>query len=291
MINNQRLSITTGSLDRLEPLKRSLATWLDSPVPDEIVIVDWGNEIPLHESLRMFEDSRIVIARAEDQRYWLNSKCHNLELQLASGEQLLRLDNDYLLKPTFFERHLLKEGCFFCGNWKTVPVEMDDKRNLAGALYAHVSDVLAINGYNERLIHYGCDDDDLYDRLAEGGLRRLDMDLSTLDHIPHSDNRRYARLEIAPKLPRPMSGTPQQVRDKIDSRIKYNLTQMSKAIASSSPWTTNDRMSRWHMKEISPRRLLCREIAKNDSPHQLTYIEAVSEREMGISMPSSPRKA
>jgi hypothetical protein len=290
MINNQRLSITTGSLDRLEPLKRSLATWLDSPVPDEIVIVDWGNEIPLQESLEEFKDPRIIIARAEDQRYWQNSKCHNLELQLASGEQLLRLDNDYLLKPTFFERHMLKKGCFFCGNWKTVPIEMDDKRNLAGALYAYKSDVLAINGYNERLIHYGCDDDDLYDRLTGRGLKRQDMDLSTLDHIPHPDYRRYARLEIAPRLPRPMASTPSQVRNKIDSRIKYNLTQMSKAIASCSPWTTNDHMTIWQIEKTSPRCLWCKEIAKDEIRGSLDYIEAIPEHEMGISMPNNPRK-
>ena len=274
MINNQRLSITTGSLDRLKPLKLSLATWLDSPVPDEIVIVDWGNEIPLRESLAEFDDPRIIIARAEEQRYWQNSKCHNLELQLASSEQFLRLDNDYLLKPTFFDRHELKKGYFFSGNWKNVPIEVDDKRNLAGALYSYRSDVFAINGYNERLIHYGCDDDDLYDRLVAGGLKRYDIDLSTLDHIPHSDRQRYAKLEIAPKLPCPMASAPQQVKDGIDSRIKYNLTQMSKAIASNSPWTANDQMTKWQIEETSSRRLVCRELTKNKNNPSLTYIDS-----------------
>ena len=85
MIDGQRLSIATGSLNRLEHLKQSLSTWLIAPEPDEIVVVDWGNEIPLQESLREFNDSRIVIARAEGQRHWQMSKVNNLELLLASA--------------------------------------------------------------------------------------------------------------------------------------------------------------------------------------------------------------
>ena len=290
MIDGQRLSINTGSLDRLEPLKRSLATWLASPVPDEIVIVDWGNKIPLQESLSGFDDPRIIIARAENQRYWRNSKCHNLALQLTSGERLLRLDNDYLLKPTFFERHVLKDGCFFCGNWKNIPIEMDDKRNLAGAIYARVDDVLAVNGYNERLIHYGCEDDDLYDRLAARGVMRYDIDLSTMDHIPHPDHQRYEKLEIAPRLPHPIDNTPSQIQSRIASRIKYNLTQMSRAISSTAPWSAEDRMTHWQVEETSTRRLLCREITKPSVNTQLTYTEAIPEDELGLRMPGHPKK-
>ena len=87
MINGQRLTLTTGSLDRLEHLRKSLATWLAHPEPDEIVIVDWDNEVPLLRSLSDFTDPRIIVARAEGQKYWHNSKCHNLELQLATGSK------------------------------------------------------------------------------------------------------------------------------------------------------------------------------------------------------------
>ena len=256
MIDGQRLSITTGSLDRLEHLRRSLPTWLASPVPDEIVVVDWGNKIPLQESLRDFDDPRLVIARTE-QEHWQNSKCHNLELQLASCPRILRLDNDCLLKPNFFERHPLRESCFFAGNWQPIPTE--DSRNLAGTLYIHTADVLAINGYNERLVYYGNEDDDLYDRLIAGGLRRLDIDLTTLEHIPHSDQQRYARLKIDPELQRQTSNPQSQTRDEIASAIKYNLIQMSRTIALNSPWTSKDHMTWWQIEETSPNHLICKE--------------------------------
>ena len=195
MVNGQRLTLTTGSLDRLEHLQRSLATWLKHLELDEVIVVDWGNEVPLLQCLNTFTDPRVVVARAEGQEHWHNSKCHNLELQLASGEQVLRLDSDYLLGPNFFRRHELRSGCFFAGNWQQVAAS-DDKRHLSGAVYAYKSDLLAVNGYNERLRHYGREDDDLYDRLVARGLKRVDLDLSTLDHIPHSHVQRYEHLKI-----------------------------------------------------------------------------------------------
>jgi hypothetical protein len=286
MIDGQRLSITTGSLDRLKPLKRSLSTWISSQIPDEILIVDWGNEIPLQESLKEFNDPRIIIAKAEDQRHWHNSKCHNLELQLASGERLLRLDNDCLLKPSFFEKHNLKKGCFFAGNWQTVPTKEDDKRNLTGTLYVHTTDALAVNGYNERLMHYGCEDDDLYDRLTAHGLIRHDIDLSTVEHIPHPDQQRYERLKISPKLPHPMSSTPRDVQNKIANNVRCSLTRMSRIIAANSPWTSKDHMTEWIIERDSPNRLNCKELSKNDTDQIVTYVEEITETKTEVSAPA-----
>lgn len=257
MINGQRLSITTGSLNRLEPLKKALATWLAHPEPDEIIIVDWGNKIPLLESLCEFSDPRIIIARAENQKYWHHSKCHNLELQLTSSKRLLRLDNDCLLGTKFFEKHMLENNNFFTGQWRDIPAGDDDKRNLSGTLYVHTSEVLAINGYNERLIHYGHEDDDLYGRLTARGLKQDYINLSTAKHIPHSNNQRYENLKIAHRLPHPIA--PRQIQEKIALNVKLNLIQMNKAIATASPWTAQDHMTKWEIEQKSPRYLVCQE--------------------------------
>jgi len=276
MISGQRLSITTGSLNRLEPLRQSLATWLSHPEPDEVIIVDWGNRIPLLESLHDFIDPRIIIARAENQKFWHNSKCHNLELQLTSSEQLLRLDSDCLLGPTFFEKHVLENDCFFAGDWQDIPIEIDDKRNLTGTLYVHVSDVRAVNGYNERLAHYGYEDDDLYHRLAAKGLKRNNIDLSTVEHISHSDAQRYENLEIASQLPHPTAS--KQIREKIAFNVKRNLTQMSRTIATNSPWTTRDHMTEWRTQKMSSNYYICEEISKSKPREPLMYVDAVSPR-------------
>ena len=275
MIDGQRLSIATGSLNRLEHLKQSLSTWLIAPEPDEIVVVDWGNEIPLQESLREFNDSRIVIARAEGQRHWQMPKVNNLELLLASGERLLRTDNDCLLGTSFFEKHALDDGCFFAGNWKTVQNKEADKSNLAGTIYIHTADALSVNGYNERLIHYGHDDDDLYERLVRKGLKRLDIDLSTLEHLPHSDQQRYERLKIASRVPHPHEKSPKAIHDKIAGQVKHNLIQMNKSIAKSQPWTSRDSMTKWKIERISPNYIVCHEIPGNETNESLAYVDCI----------------
>ena len=238
MINNRRVSIATGSLNRLEALRQSLSTWLRTTEPDEIVIVDWNNPIPLQESLKDFDDSRIKISRVIDQSYWQWSKCHNLELQLVSGDILLRLDNDCLLGKDFFDRHPLDPGVFYAGYWDRVPADSHDKIHLAGTVYAYRADLLAINGYNERLVHYGYDDDDLYDRLVKSGLRRLDVDLSTLDHIAHSDQDRLKNIRISPSLSRVTDGMDVATR-------RLRLTMMNMDSAKRKPWSSRDKMTTW----------------------------------------------
>ena len=272
MINGQRLTLTTGSLDRLEHLRRSLATWIACPELDEIIIVDWGNEVPLLQCLNNFVDPRIVVARAEGQKHWHNSKCHNLELQMASGEQILRLDSDYLLRPNFFRRHELKNGCFFAGNWQVASTI--DQRHLSGAVYAYKSDLLAINGYNERLLHYGREDDDLYDRLVAGGLRRINLDLTTLDHIPHSHIQRYEHLKIAGKVPSPPEITSEQQREEAAEHVVLNLIQMSCDIVAKKPWTTRDRMTRWKMDVLIPNYVTCEEVNEEKTEEPLAYVNS-----------------
>jgi hypothetical protein len=262
MVNNHRLTITTGCLNRTDFLRQSLVTWLQAPEPDEIVVVDWNNKIPLEESLSCFKDSRLVFARVVDQPSWKNAKCHNLEIELASGDLLLRLDSDYLLKDNFFAKHPIARGSFYAGNWK--PWVGDVERcSLAGALYAYRSDVLAVNGYNERLVYYGCEDDDLFERMATSGLTRTDVDVSTLEHIPHSDKMRYENLEVACKLPQ--LAPSHELFD--ESLKKLHLVDKSRLIARQKPWSLLDHRTPWCISlsdegTTDGRRYSCTEVVK-----------------------------
>ena len=200
MVGGKRLSITTGCLNRVDFLRQSLKTWLAAPEPDEVIVVDWNNSVPLAESLSDFDDPRLVFARVVDQPYWKNAKCHNLELELATGELILRLDSDYLLGSDFIARHPMSRGLFYAGNWKPYAGDVE-KCSLAGTLYACRDDVLSVNGYNEWLMYYGSEDDDLFERLTATGLDRFDVDLATIKHIPHPHRMRYENLEVGKNLP------------------------------------------------------------------------------------------
>ena len=254
--------ITTGSMNRLGALRKALKTWMALKEVDRIFIVDWGSAVPLKQSLQDFTtvDSRICIVRVLGQKHWCNSKCHNLEMRLLEpGSLWLRLDNDTLVRKDFFERHPWKVGEFYAGNWRTVPLEIDDKRNLAGTLFIDPKYVLDVNGYNERLVHYGREDDELYARLSIRGYRWRELDLSILEHISHSDRFRYENLSIVRDLvgsdKKSIWGERKEVPD-----AQSMLISLSNRIIAETPWTALDRMTEWKCYHLSEQYWECRQL-------------------------------
>lgn len=250
MLNGERLAITTGSKDR--NLLSALATWIDLPEPDVIVIVDWGSSTPLLDLITThFKDPRIRIVRTEAPA-WQNSRCHNLEFQLASKlecDLVLRIDNDVLVDPRFLDLHPIDERSFYAVDCHQVPPEMDDKRNLCGTVLVATRHWRRVGGYNERLMQYGYEDEDFYNRLCRTGLVWRNCHLGTLDHIPHPNRSRLANLSSGPKLLEMFGHLPE---DKADDAAKNFLITMSRQIAISRPWTSRDRMSRWKIDFVSP---------------------------------------
>jgi N-terminal domain of galactosyltransferase/Glycosyl transferase family 2 len=253
MIDGRRVSITTGCMNRTEFLRRALATWVQLREVDEILVVDWGSWPPLAKTLA-FSDRRLRIVRVANRRYWENARCHNLEWRLATGDYILRLDSDCLVSKSFFARHPLVPGAFWAGDWSKVPAHIDDKRNLTGTLFVERQHLRRVNGYNERLVLYGKEDDDLYVRLEKSGLRRRTIDFSTMDHIPHSDEERYRNLRVATP---PAERGPRSAEWIWHSGFQANdrkcafLISISEAIRRHQPWTVEDRMSQWATRTLT----------------------------------------
>lgn len=240
-------------MNRSEFLSRALLTWTALREVDEIVIVDWSSDPPvadqLADVLSLWHDPRVKIVRVTDQQHWLHSACHNLEWKIASGHWLLRLDSDNLLHPTFLEHHPLRPNTFWTGNWRTVPPDQDDKRNLTGILLAPRSALAAVNGYNERLVNYGHEDDDLYERLKTAGLEKLDVDLALADHIPHPDRKRYENLAIRGHVETLVKARQLQ-SGSTDDGLAYTperqmLVNHEADCCRRHPWSACDRLSRW----------------------------------------------
>jgi hypothetical protein len=220
------ISVVCGCMDRTEMLQQALPSWLALVEIGQIVIVDWSSREPIRQMAAALGDPRLKVARVDGQRRWILSKSLNLGARVASGDVLLRLDSDHVLQPSFFDTHQLTDGRFFCGNWRHA--RTDNERHLAGVLYVHRRHFLAVNGYNERIVTYGYEDDDLYERLERAGLARQDIDRDTVHHIPHDDPLRIRH---------------QDVRD------VQAETERNKALAHSRPWTMADRMTGWDCRE------------------------------------------
>jgi hypothetical protein len=176
-VNGHDVSITTGSMNCRDVLKKTLPTWTRSDIPNEILIVDWSSSGSLRDLAEM--DPRIIVVCVIGQESWHCGKCRNLELRLARGGIVLQLDNSYLLSPNFFIRHPLAKGSFYAENWQEIP---DTKKRMSKILYAHRDDLFEVNGYSERSGECDHVEDDLYDRLSETGLKRLSFDLQAPEH-------------------------------------------------------------------------------------------------------------
>jgi hypothetical protein len=241
------VAVTTGVMDRTDYLLRALPTWLALGEVDRVYVVDWGSDPPLREQLEeRHDDARLVVARVEA-RAWHHSRCHNLELYLARYHDLvLRIDADVLVRPDFFAGRDWPPGFFWTVDWRKVP-EGDDRRNVAGTLLADPALVRLSGGYCERLDGYGSEDDELYDRMSRHATR-LDLDPSSLEHLPHGDDLRYRRLAVAPRLPGLMStlGTDEAVLAGLRGPTERDLLcSMAEREVLDHPWTQADQPSRW----------------------------------------------
>lgn len=223
MIENRKVSVVTGCRNRESFLLQTLPTWLATGVIDEVVVVDWSSSRSLAEVLLPFLDRypQLVLATVRDQQRWHGTKAYNLGVQLASGEVLLRLDSDVVLEDSkFFEHNPIKSGQFRAEidlNLHPFPL------GLWGTLLAFHSDVLRVNGYNERLVGYGWEDIDLFLRLSRFGRSREFLVYDHLRHLDHgTDERRGDQVET------------------LEESMARNYESMN-----SRPWTMNDRRTTW----------------------------------------------
>jgi len=238
--DGQTITISAGCMNRPEPLSQSLASWVSLSEVDHVVVVDWSSGKPLR-SLAL-ADPRIIVVRVDGQKFWRNSLCHNLEITAASelrSDLLLRLDADVVVRPDFFRKHPVDVSSFYALDCHRVPPQLDHKRSLCGTIYAHVSHLLAANGYNERLRQYGYEDEDLFNRLRDGGLNWKQYDLDSLHHIPHTDEMRLQHLDVG-------DAPPEIARVGAKSVVEHYIYK-SLALAKVQPWGPSDIRTRWKL--------------------------------------------
>jgi hypothetical protein len=259
MVDNMRLSVTCGVKDREASLRQALPSWLEREEVDEVLLVDWSSKKLLKAGDLWLCDPRVVVVQVEGQPHWTASKCHNLELLLATGHLILRLDADDVLHDDFFSRHPFRQDevpPFY--SFEPLTARDDNETHLAGVVYARRADFLAIGGYNERIEVYGYEDSDLIGRLEArvGGRRNIDPD--TLHHLPHDEDSRFANQPDA-KF--------KELDERFGGRTwAYKLygkagraSLANRAQAEDFPWTIADRKAIWNVEKRDTRSYGCSE--------------------------------
>jgi hypothetical protein len=252
-IGPAHISVVCGVMDREHHLRASLPTWLAYPGVGQVVIVDWSSRVPIVPP----DDPRVIVVRVEGQKHWCPAKCHNLGLRLATGDRILRLDADHQLKRGFFNKHPLIARSYF---YSVDQTKLDglDEIHLAGVVYAWRENLLTIGGYNERIVTYGWEDNDLVERMSAWGFASTTINIDTLHHIPHDDESRVANQNISH-----LEGE----RPKLFSWA-WNLGVLHRSVAANReaarnrPWSPEmgDVMTSFSINEMAPRLFLCKEI-------------------------------
>lgn len=130
--------------------------------------------------------------RVEGEPRWILTYAFNVGFRAAACDTILKLDADIVLSEDFFKRNSVSAGNFVAGNWRTAA---DDQSHVNGFFFIPRKNLHEVNGFNEHILYYGWDDEDIYDRLTLKGARRHDVAEGTIFHLPHSDEERTGAAE------------------------------------------------------------------------------------------------
>ncbi len=190
-MNDPTLSIVTTCKGRLHHLVKSLPTFLKQAAT-EVIVVDYdcpdntasylAVHFPTVHTVKATEAADFNVCRAR-----------NFGARAARGELLAFVDADVLLSghfATYAVQHV-RPGYFGCFG------KTESTFNAMGTCVIPRSAFDLVNGYDEALSDYGCDDEDIYYRLKLSGLKAITLEPSLIDRVlKHGDARRTRHKAI-----------------------------------------------------------------------------------------------
>jgi glycosyltransferase involved in cell wall biosynthesis len=213
---NKSISVVICSMNRNENLQKSIQSCLNHRDINEIIVLDYGSKEPV----KIQSNSQKIKLFRLEASYWHLSRAYNIAIQLAQSDIIVRLDADYILLNDFFYHHSIKENEYISG--------FGQYDALCGFLMIYKSDFIKINGYNERIVTYGYDDDDLNERLKKNNFIYKKLNREYIKHLEHNKTpKEWFKNSLEPQLSR-------------EESIRKN-----KSIAKENPWTTKDKMSKF----------------------------------------------
>lgn len=99
-----KISVVITTYQKLPHLMETIEAWSKQTVkPHELIVVDDGSTHPVLSQLRHYEDLPITYVWQQDRGYRLASAM-NKGVSLASGDIIVKADDDILVEPDFLEK-------------------------------------------------------------------------------------------------------------------------------------------------------------------------------------------
>lgn len=179
------ITLIAACQDRHESLLMSYPSWSSQSQLSQIVLVEWSSaQYDWHKIPHLTDDlhsGRLSVVLVNNAGPWALSRAYNLGSQFVLGQHVVKVDCDTHLLDDFFSKHAKPaNGEYYTVTWGTPRTTNED--HLRGVWYGRLSDFRKVGGYDERLVFYGYEDVDYYNRLNAAGLTAKSIDLDVVRH-------------------------------------------------------------------------------------------------------------
>ena len=188
------IGIATACMNRQDNLIKALPYWINSKV-DKIHIIDWSSDINLKEfiDINLGVNKKIKVFRINNKSQWILTHAYNLALSSLDTNFIAKFDCDHICQSDFFSKIKLQKGNFYRFNFQ------DNSIGTNGAFICEKRILEKVNYFDERIISYGWDESDLFERIQEYASNIVFLEKDVIKHLPHTASQRtsnqYLRLE------------------------------------------------------------------------------------------------
>lgn len=184
-----RLAAVTVCKNRLSDLERTLPLLAQAGF-DEVVLVDYACPQHCGDWAQSAVPTATVVREPEADGFNV-SRARNLGASVCSADWIFFVDADVLVQPDLvaFLREEARSGCFYRS--QRVPGQ---RVTAWGSVVVERAAFSRVGGYDEVYVGWGCEDDDLFYKLAINGLRERHFPVSVIAEIitSESDRLRYS---------------------------------------------------------------------------------------------------
>lgn len=198
-----KISICYACKNRKDNLMESLKSIIHNEIIDDIVLVDFNSDdTNLYSFLINKIDkkffNKINFIKVKTITPWILSYAYNIALIYAKNDKIIKSDCDYIYSDEFvnYLNNLNLNNNFYSFDWNDAKTENQKKMN--GFFYLSKKQLNNCGYFNQDILFYGYDDDDLKNKLSEKyNYSRLKLQNDNLlRHIVHNNNERLKNSSV-----------------------------------------------------------------------------------------------